>query len=220
MDKIGVIISLIIKIVHKIYCIICGDKRKGKHEFCIILLKHLYFQKSLEGIDIKEIMDIINRNYHCDLDKIFRLNNLSSELHRFLYQHDNIFSNDEIRVINNVIDKEKDNINSLFTKQIDSAIKQYIDKTIYWFWGLLILTYGSALVCLINTGQEYSCIDIFILTIIYIVIVALIIIVPDFFMWAADKSNVLEHGFFVRFLERKYNQHGWVKSFFDYHTKK
>ena len=68
MDKLGLIISLILTIARKINSIICGAPRKGKNEFCTILLKHLYFQKSLDGIDIKEIVEIVDRNYNCDLE--------------------------------------------------------------------------------------------------------------------------------------------------------
>ena len=220
MDKLGLIISLISIITRKINSIICGDKRKGKNEFCTIMLKHLYCQKSLDGIDIKEIIEIINRDYNCDLDKIFRFNTLSSELHRFLYKHDNNFSNDEIRVINSVIAKEKDKINVLFIKKTDSAVQQYINSNSYWFWGLLILTYGNALLYVLSTGQEYSYFNMFLLAVIYVTIAVLVIMVPDCLMWASDKSNILEPGFLVHFLERKYNQYDWVKSFFDYHTKR
>lgn len=219
MEKHGIVISLLLSFVRKIKKLFCGDKITGKDEFCIILLKHLYFQKSLDGIDIKEITRIINKNNNCDLEKIFRFSRLSSELYCFLYRHDDIFANGEKRVLSNVIAQREDEINSLFTKQTDLATKKYIRKNIYWFLALFVLTYGSTWVHLLAKGVECSYPFIALLTITYFAIAALLILVPDCLLWIADKSNFLEHGCLVHFLERKYNQFGWVKSFFDYHTK-
>ena len=219
MDKIGVMISIIFTIVRKINSIICGNKRKGKKELCIILLKYLYLQKSLDGIDFKGVVENINRKNKCDLEKIFRFNNLSSELRIFLYTHDNIYSNYEMRVLNNLIAKRKGEINNLFIKQTDSAVKKYIEKNIYCFWGLFFLTYGSAWVNLLSKGIKCSYPAIVLLTIIYFAMAALLILVPDCLMWVADRSKLLGHGGLVHFLELKYNQYSLVKSFFDYHTK-
>ena len=177
----------------------------------------LYTDHSLEGINIKKVIDMINRQNRCKIQSLLQLTTLSNELYYYLYTQDIGLTCKEKKAVSKLIDERKEELDNLLVEEMYSPVKKYFNDNFKW---IIILFFMFSLVLLVRlyfNEQSCSLLNIIIFEIIYLLIAFLIVIGIDVIVWKADMSISMKPGWLLLFFEKKYYEYGFIKSFFDYY---
>ncbi|MGL5257998.1 MAG: hypothetical protein ACRC76_13300, partial [Proteocatella sp.] len=217
-DIIGLIAPAMAILFKRIYEKYFGSGTKGKDELCKFLLMRIYTCRSLKGINVKEVIDMINRQNRCKVEELFQFTTLSNELCYYLYTQDNGFTYKEKKIIANLIDERKVELDNLLMKEMYSPVKKYFNDNFKWIITLFFIFNFILVIRLYFTEQNYSYLYLILIQIVYMVIAFVVVIGTDVFMWKADMSTSIKQGFLLRFFEKRYHENGFVKAFFDYYS--